>query len=108
MLLCVVISGMLVEQSNGFKLFRHGFKKCMKKCLFLCVLPPWTPACPGLCFGKCIINPAAIGPQSTHQFCTAGCATSECSGLISADNYHLDEVEGCVGGCSQSCVTGSN
>ncbi|XP_002528181.2 thionin-like protein 2 [Ricinus communis] len=100
LLMCVVI-GMSVGQSNAFW---HGFKDCMKNCLIQCAIPPWTPSCPAMCMGKCIIHPFAKGTESSHQFCTSGCATSKCYKLISKENDRLDEVESCVNGCSQTCV----
>ncbi|WCJ40721.1 hypothetical protein M5689_021630 [Euphorbia peplus] len=103
---------LLAGQSTAFG-NAHVFKKCMKRCLFGCVIPPWTVVCPATCLLRCVIHKPP--PQSrtnyvqkTHQFCTAGCATSLCSRLISKDDYRLDQVEGCVYGCSTSCSNNYN
>ncbi|XP_050232923.1 thionin-like protein 2 [Mercurialis annua] len=103
--LMIVVIGMLAGQSNAW--FKD-FKNCMKTCLIDCAIPPWEHTCPTKCLAKCIIHPLEKYTQSPHQFCTFGCATSKCSNLISKDDSHLDEVEGCVDECSQTCVINYN
>ncbi|XP_050230686.1 thionin-like protein 2 [Mercurialis annua] len=100
-LMCVVI-GMLAGQGNAW--FKD-FKNCLKDCLVQCAIPPWTPICPASCITKCIIHPSSAysSTHATHQFCTAGCATTLCSKLITENNPNLDQVESCVNGCSGTC-----
>ncbi|EEF34191.1 conserved hypothetical protein [Ricinus communis] len=101
LLMCVVI-GMLAGQSNAW--FKD-FKTCLKDCLVQCAIPPWTPICPASCLAKCIIHPSyTTSTDTTHQFCTVGCATSLCSKLITNPNPNLEQVESCVNGCSGTCT----
>ncbi|KAL1814432.1 hypothetical protein ACET3Z_017006 [Daucus carota] len=95
-----------------------SFKDCYIKCYVFCIIEPSQTlcSCTTQCFKNCILpggdsNVASVqrrvdhvdDSNQNHAFCKLGCASSLCSNISTNKNPNADNMEKCVGSCSQKC-----
>ncbi|KAL1810514.1 hypothetical protein ACET3Z_027504 [Daucus carota] len=108
----------LVQQSQC----NESFKDCYIKCYVFCMIEPSQTlcTCTTRCFKNCIL-PSIYSSTATTQsrrrsddlahqhsqniaFCKLGCASTSCSALSTISNPNGENVESCVGSCSNKCI----
>ncbi|VFQ83847.1 unnamed protein product [Cuscuta campestris] len=108
----VGLLGMVVGQSSGSP---TSFKDCYAKCFVFCMIEPSQTLCSCTtgCLKDCIFNSAAAAhipdghaaaaASSSYNFCKLGCALSTCSSISTKHQPNKEEMNGCVGSCSDKC-----
>ncbi|KAL8122980.1 thionin-like protein 2 [Apium graveolens] len=93
-----------------------SFKDCYIKCYVFCIIEPSQTlcSCTTQCFKNCILpgystsvtvqrnDDRVSNANQNYAFCKLGCASS-CSNISTNKNPNGDNMEKCVGSCSQKC-----
>ncbi|MCL7047856.1 hypothetical protein MKW94_006864 [Papaver nudicaule] len=109
--LIVVIFLLLVGTCVGETIIQpNSFKKCYDACIINACLGELQTPClvenAPACAKKCLFkqsSPLNVNQQSLRNYCVLGCGSYNCFNISTPENLRGEEVEGCLGSCSNKC-----
>ncbi|MCL7025088.1 hypothetical protein MKW94_025802 [Papaver nudicaule] len=88
----------------------NSFKKCYNACIVGNCLgllkTPCIAAYAPVCASKCAVrqsSPLNVNQQPLRNYCILGCASYNCVNISTPEDLRGEEVEGCLGSCSNKC-----